>query len=147
MVIETRELQIGLDSEGQPFGLPLDMVTGTMGILGVKGSGKTWAAGVIEEEMAERGVPFCVVDPMGAHIGIKERYPVVVFGGLRADVPLAPEVGREVAQAVVEENISAILDVSQFPKAAQRRLVADFCEELYARNSTPRHGLAPKGRS
>ena len=47
--------------------------------------------------------------------------------------------GRAIAQAVVEENISCIIDLTELSKAAWRQFVADFCRELYQLNRTPRH--------
>jgi len=132
-------LHIGDRDEGEPFTLPLDVVTSSLAILGIKGSGKTWAAGVVEEEMAGAHVPFVVLDPMGAHIGIKQAYRVVVFGGLHADVPLSPDLGGELADTIIAENMSAIADISQFSDIEQRRFVASFGERLLAKNTSPRH--------
>ena len=126
-------------SDARAFRLNPNMITKTQAILGQKESGKTYCAGVLEEEMAEHGLPFVVIDAMGAHIGIKEKYPVVIFGGTWADVPISADLGRQVANAIVEENVSAVLDVSPMNKSEQRRFVADFCDELYAINASPRH--------
>lgn len=132
------EFHIGTRRDGRPFALPQRQVTGTVAMLGVKESGKTWSAGVFEEEMAEHGVPFVVLDPMGAHIGIKQKYEVIIFGGRMQDVPLSPDLGRELAQAINAEQISAILDISGLTLREQRRLVADFCNELYSGATSPR---------
>lgn len=136
----TQVLELGTRLlDDKPFTLSPSMITKTQAILGQKESGKTYCAGVFEEEMAENRLPFIVIDAMGAHIGIKEKYPVVIFGGQRADVPISHDLGREVARAVVDENVSAVLDVSQMNKSQQRRFVADVCDELYAINTSPRH--------
>ena len=136
----TQVLELGTKViDGVAFLLSPSMITKTQVILGQKESGKTYCAGVFEEEMAENRLPFIVIDAMGAHIGIKEKYPVVIFGGMRADVPISHDLGREVANAIVNENVSAVLDVSQMNKTQQRHFVADVCDELYAINTSPRH--------
>lgn len=137
---KTQVLELGTKViDGTAFQLSPGMITKTQVILGQKESGKTYCAGVFEEEMAENRLPFIVIDAMGAHIGIKEKYPVVIFGGMRADVPISHDLGREVANAIVNENVSAVLDVSQMNKTQQRHFVADVCDELYAINTSPRH--------
>ncbi len=140
------ELTIGQDAEGQPFTLPAEVLTRHMAILAKRGAGKTYTAGVIEEEFAKAGLPFVVLDPVGVHWGIRSdkkgrrsAYPVVVFGGEHADIPIERHMGRAIAQAVVEENISCIVDLTELSKAAWRQFVADFCRELYQLNRTPRH--------
>jgi len=137
----TSGLNIGTTEDGQPFELPQDVLTHTIAILAKKGAGKTYTAGVIEEEFAERGMPFIVLDPVGVHYGLRSNadgkrsgYPIVVFGGEHGDVPIERDMGAAVALAVVEENISCIVDLSELSKTAWRQFTRDFCRELYRRN-------------
>ena len=139
-------LRIGTTAEGEPYELPTDVLTDTMAVLGKKGVGKSYTAGVIEEEFAKAGLPFVVLDPVGVHHGIRssadgkrEAYPIVVFGGSHGDVPIERHMGAEVAQAVIEENISCIVDLTELSKTAWREFVRDFCRALYKLNRTPRH--------
>lgn len=141
-------LHIGHFNSGNPFVLPDELLTHTVAILAKKGAGKTYAAGVIEEEFAEKRLPFVVLDPVGVHYGIrstadgtKRAYPVVVFGGEHGDIPIERDMGQAVAEAVVDENISCIIDLSELSKGAWRQFVTDFCRELYQRNrnTNPRH--------
>lgn len=136
------------DEQSWLFYLPEDVLTHTVAILAKKGAGKTYAAGVIEEEFAEKRLPFVVLDPVGVHYGIrstadgtKRAYPVVVFGGEHGDIPIERDMGQAVAEAVVDENISCIIDLSELSKGAWRQFVTDFCRELYRRNrnTNPRH--------
>src|SRR5260370_13211337 len=94
--------------------LPLSVVTLTQAILAKKGSGKTYTAAVIAEEMLTSGLPVTIIDPTGAWWGIKSSadgesagYPVVVFGGDHADVAITPESGEVVALSLVERRYSA----------------------------------------
>ena len=142
-------LNIGTTPDGQTFELPEDVLTHTIAILAKKGAGKTYTAGVIEEEMAERGMPFIVLDPVGVHYGIRSKangksasaYPIIVIGGEHGDIPIERTMGAQVAEAVVEENISCIIDLSELSKTAWRQFTRDFCRELYRRNrnTNPRH--------
>jgi len=139
-------LRIGITADGRPYELPADVLTHTIAILAKKGAGKTYAAGVIEEEFSKAGLPFVVLDPVGVHHGIRssadgkrEAYPIVVFGGEHADVPIQRHMGAEVARAVIGENISCIVDLTELSKTAWREFVRDFCLTLYKENRSPRH--------
>jgi hypothetical protein len=113
------------------FRLPLDAVTQTFAALAKKGAGKTYLAGVMEEELAKHRIPFVVIDSMSAHYGIKERYPVVVFGGPSGDVPISPDIGAERAAAA-----------GRFPRPSptpRERSAACLCELVL-----PRSGVGVK---
>ena len=45
--------------------LPLDAVTQTFGVIGRKGSGKTYTAGVLAEGLLGAGAQVVVLDPVG----------------------------------------------------------------------------------
>lgn len=120
--------------------LPVDAVTQTFGFIGRKGSGKTNAAGVMVEQLISAGAPVVILDPVGNWWGLRvakdgkaEGISIPVFGGLRGDVPIEPEAGHLIADLIVDESISAILDVSQFSKGARKRFVTDFVEQFFAR--------------
>jgi uncharacterized protein len=119
--------------------LPDETVTKTIITVGKKEGGKTYFEGVLEEELSKQNLPFTVIDPVGAHWGIKEKYPIVVFGGPQADVPLDSTIGADVAEITVKTGMSNIFDLQDFSKAAQRKFVADFTEKIMMINQTPRH--------
>ena len=79
-VKELQELNLGSIS------IPGKYITKCCNILAKRGSGKTYLAGVLEEEILRAGYPLVIVDPMGAHWGIREGYKIIVFGGPHADV-------------------------------------------------------------
>lgn len=115
---------------------------GGLAILAKKGAGKTYAGKVIAEELWAHKVPFVAVDPVGAWWGLRmnpdatgEGLSVPIFGGPHADVPLERTGGRLVADLIVDERLSAILDLSGFEShAAERQFMRDFLERLYRRN-------------
>ena len=89
------------------------------------------------------------IDPKGDWWGLRSNaagdgpgLPVPIFGGLHGDLPLAPESGRLMADLIVEHNLTCILDVSRFSKAARIRFAADFALRLYELHQAdpqPRH--------
>lgn len=121
--------------------LPLDVVTETIAVLGIRGSGKTNTCVVLTEELLEAGQQVVVIDPTDAWWGIRsskdgarDGYPVVVFGGRHGDVPLSAADGAVVADAIVDNRIPAILSLRHFESQAdQRRLVTDFARRVYHR--------------
>jgi hypothetical protein len=130
--------------------LPLDAVTQSFALLAVRRAGKSNAAAVMAEEMYAAGLPWVAIDPKGDWWGLRSSkdgtgpgLPIPIFGGLHGDVPLTPESGRLIAEIVATENVTCVLDVSDFPsKAAQMRFLTDFAEHLFRlhrKNPRPRH--------
>jgi len=140
--------------------LPIDVVTETIALLAKRGAGKTYAASVLVEEMLEAKLQVVVLDPMGAWYGLRSSvdgkspgYPIAILGGEHADVPLEPAGGHLAADLVVDERLSAIIDLSAFSKNEWRRFVADFLGRLYNRNRDAMHVVleeadlfAPEGK-
>lgn len=130
----------------KPFTLPVDLVTQTVAILARKGKGKSYLAAVMAEElMLAEQIPV-IIDPTGAHWGIKssadglsEGFQVVIFGGDHADIPIAETSGDVVAQAIVEGRFPAVLDLSLMRKGAANRFLGAFLETLYRLNRKPLH--------
>ena len=136
------ELCIGRDG----FALPLDLVTSTQAILARKRSGKSYTASVEAEELLRLGQQIAVIDPTGAWWGIKSSadgagagYPVAVFGGDHADVPLDSASGTAMAAALVEHGFSAIFDIRLLETRKQQQFVKDFCAELLRLNRRAMH--------
>jgi len=126
--------------------LPNEAVTWVISYLAKRGAGKTYCASVQAEEMMKAQIPIVVVDGMGIWWGLRVSndgthpgLPLVVFGGDHADLPLVPEKATEMAKAIVESNISCVLDLSPFSKYIARRIVSAFLNELYRLNRAERH--------
>lgn len=114
----------------ESLSLPLEAVTQTFAILAVKGSGKSYTASVCAEEMLKAGQQIVVIDMTGAWYGLKsssdgksDGFPIAVFGGDHADVPLHEGAGEIIASAIVEKKFSArkiegMASVPQRPKPA-----------------------------
>lgn len=128
--------------------LPLDYVTQRGALLAVSGAGKSNAARVIAEGFFEKGLPFVVIDPKGDWWGLRagrDGKPggglgAVIFGGDHADIPLEERAGVLVADTIVDQRLSSILDLSHFESdAAMHRFLLDFGTRLYQRNRDPLH--------
>jgi hypothetical protein len=122
---------------------------GTFALLAKKGAGKTYLARVMAEEMWAAKIPFVFLDPMGAAWGLRssadgddEGIPVAIFGGDHGDAPLERGGGALMADLVVDEGLSMVLDLSALgSRAAERQFAHDFLERLYRRNSALVHLL------
>ncbi len=131
--------------------LPAAALDGRLAIVGTSGSGKTYAAkGLIERVMAAGGRA-CVVDPLGVWWGLGRGadggadgppppFPVAVFGGAHADVPLGPGMGDALGRLVGAQPIACVVDLSGFGSGAARRLfMTAFTGALYDVNTAPLH--------
>jgi hypothetical protein len=128
--------------------LPLESVTSTFGLLAVRGSGKTNAMRSMAEEMFEASLPFVVVDPVGSWYGLRSGrdgsagggLPVFIFGGEHGDVPLTRGSGELVADVIVSQRLSSILDLSGFDSEADRKaFLLAFARRVYVKNRDPLH--------
>lgn len=127
--------------------VPAVALEGHLGILGRSGSGKSYTArGLIECLLAE-GRRVCVIDPTGAHWGLRlnaagdgpSAHEVAIFGGLHGDMPLTDTAGHALARVLAANNLPAVLDLSSLSKSGQRRFMTGFLEELYERNRDVLH--------
>lgn len=126
--------------------LPAEAVTQAFAILGRRGSGKTNTAVVMAEEMLRSNFPVVILDPLGVWWGLRssadgkgDGYPVVIFGGDHADVPLEKTGGKLVADFVVSERVPVILDLFHLGENDMRRFVADFATQFYKTNKKAIH--------
>ena len=127
--------------------IPAEALTQTFGILAKRGTGKTYTALVLAEEMFRVG-QVVVVDPVGVCWGLrssadgqKPGLPIVVLGGEHGDIELEPTVGKTIADFVVESGQSLVLDLSPFSNDETVRFMTDFAERLYQRKAKDRRPL------
>ncbi len=129
-------------------------------ILGKAGSGKTYTAKGIAEALLTERKRVCIIDPTGVWWGLrsnasgtKAAFPIVVFGGEHADVPLSEGHGHAIAEIIASTDTSAVIDTRHMGVGERTRFFADFAETLLRKNKGPLHLIideahlfAPQGR-
>src|ERR1700749_3300950 len=90
---------------------PIEILDKHLGILGINGRGKTYTAKGCVETLLERKQRVCIIDPTGVWWGLKSSatgksggFPVVVFGGEHADLPISGLHGETIAEAIGTSN-------------------------------------------
>jgi hypothetical protein len=126
--------------------LPSDVVTQTIAVIAKRRVGKSYLARRFTEQLHAAGQQVVIVDPKGDWWGIRSSadgkgpgLPIIIFGGERADVPLEPSGGEVVAKFVVEERVSALLDLSLLRKREIPRFMGPFLETLYRLKAQERY--------
>jgi DNA helicase HerA-like ATPase len=121
--------------------LPIDAATQTFAFIGRKGSGKTYAAGKLVEELIDAKVQCVILDTVGNWYGLRlaadgkkpSGLEIPLLGGLRGDIPLKPEAGHMVADLVTDTGRSIVLDLSQFSFEGRRQFATAFGRQLWQR--------------
>jgi hypothetical protein len=126
--------------------LPIDVVTQTIGVVAKRRAGKSYFMRRFVEQLVRAEQQVCVVDPKGDQWGILSSadgkgpgLPLVIIGGERGHVPLEPSGGEIVAKLVVEERVSALLDLSLLRKHEVATFMALFMETLYRLKAQERY--------
>src|SRR3546814_907339 len=126
--------------------VPPNALSGHLAIVGKTGSGKTYVAKGIAESLLSEERRVCVIDPTGAWWGLRASadgsgpgYPVVIFGGEHADVPISESSAERLAELLAERNIPSVIDLSDFLIGKRHRFMESFAGTLYARNRAPLH--------
>lgn len=116
--------------DGGPFGVDADLVvTGRTCVIGSSGSGKSYAVGVICEELCKNGIPFVVVDIEGEFTGLKEKYNAILVGeDAVSDLKWGTFDTAKLA-ALAHEAAPLILDLSETSEPLKK--VDSFLKELY----------------
>lgn len=137
----TRTLHISKDLR-----LPIDAVTATFCIVGIRGSGKSTTAVDMAEEMLKAKQQIVVLDPKDDWHGIRssadgesEGFPVTIFGGKHQDAPLEYTGGNLLAELILNEQISAIISTKHLSDGHRFKFAYDFCDYTYKHCSEPMH--------
>ena len=130
----------------KPHIVPDDALRQHVAIVGTTGSGKTYTAKGLVERLLDQQRRVCILDPTGAWWGLRTKpdgkkpgYPVMIFGGDHADVPLSKHAGDAVARIVAEQNVPCIIDLSETRMGERQTFVRDFADTLYQLNRQALH--------
>lgn len=129
-------------------------------VLGKTRSGKSSVMRGLVENLLDREQPVCIVDPKGDWWGIKlakdgkrPGYPVVIFGGEHADVPINAHAGAHVAELFATGNRPCLIDLGGWMVGDRTRFWIDFASALFRHTKGTRwlvvdeiHNFAPKGK-
>lgn len=123
-----------------------DALSEMIAVLGRTGSGKTYTAKGIVEKLLDEGRRVCVIDPTSAWWGLRlsadgksKGFPVVIFGGPHADVPINEHAGEAVGKLVGSSDLQCVIDLRDMLVGEQCRFMERFLEAVYQANSTPLH--------
>lgn len=112
----------------------------------MQGAGKSYTAGVLEEEMLDyliksktTNAKLIIIDPVGAHWGIREKFPIHIIGGERGDIQVDPDSGKHFADLIQKNNLSALFDLSRLTQDEAIQFASDFSERIYQITKTPTH--------
>ena len=82
----------------------------TMLIAGEPGTGKSWLAGLLCEQLVLQGYCMCIIDPEGDYRALEALPGVITLGG---DDPLPS--ARDLVRALRHPDVSVIIDLSKTP--------------------------------
>jgi uncharacterized protein len=72
--------------------------------------------------------------------GSAPGYPVVVFGGRHADIPITVDTAAALGKIIARKALACVVDLSDLgSSSARRRFMAAFAEALYEANEEPLH--------
>lgn len=123
-------LDIGID-------IPVSYITQKGAILGITGSGKSYAAGNFIEEFLEYNIPFVLFDVMGIHYGLASKHRINLVGGDKGNTLLYTE-GKAWAEHTAKTNTSIVFDLSHFNDDEIQIFVAAYLTELFNQHKSTR---------
>ena len=101
-----RRIMLGRQNDGELVSLA---VRGRpVVIAGEPGTGKSWLAGLMCEQLILQGYSLCVIDPEGDYAALEALPGVILLGG---DDP--PPRARELARALRYPDVSVVIDLSK----------------------------------
>ncbi|HEY3679003.1 MAG TPA: DUF87 domain-containing protein [Bradyrhizobium sp.] len=142
------------------FKIPAGVLAQHVIALGKTRSGKSSKMRLIVERLLREEQPVCIVDPKGDWWGLKssadgksEGFPVVIFGGERADVPINARSGAAIAELVATGNRPSLIDLGGWRVSERTQFFIDFAESFFKMTKGQRylvidevHNFAPKGK-
>lgn len=129
-------------------------------LLGKTRAGKSSTMRGIVERLLDQNKPVGIIDPKGDWWGLKSSadgkragYPVIIFGGEHADVPINAHSGKAVAELVATGNRPFIIDLGGWMVGERTRFFIDFASTFFRHTRGPRHlaidevhNFAPQGK-
>lgn len=128
----SKKIIIGHTAEGKAVAFDVqELTTSNLLLEGATGSGKSYAARKILEELAPL-MQCVVIDPDGELVTLREKFPFVLAGE-GGEVPMSTGTARVLAERIVEHRFSCICDLSDLKKHERREWLRVFIETLMER--------------
>jgi hypothetical protein len=126
------------------FSMPaIDYAAQGNSIIGIRNSGKTYSATKVAEELMKAGIPIIAFDPTGVWQNLRngidgnKGFPVVVAGGMHADLPLSEQNATKIVEAALKEGISLVIDLKGTATSTKNKwihIVSECVEFLMGHN-------------
>lgn len=116
-------LALGRQRDGHE--LTLTVRGRTMIVAGEPGTGKSWLAGLVCEQLILQGYCLCIIDPEGDYRSLEALPGVVVLGG-----DDQPPRARELERALRHPDVSVVIDLSRLSHRAKRDYVGSLLPML-----------------
>lgn len=120
-----RRLRLGHTTDGRPMELAIH--GRNVLVAGDPKSGKSWASGLMCEQLILHGYSLCVIDPEGDYSSLEALPGVSVLGGA---IPLPPP--GDVVRALRHADTSVVVDLSRAGHAAKSEYVRALLPALAA---------------
>jgi hypothetical protein len=122
-----RRLLLGHDSAGSSVWLdPFSLVNSNLGIFGGSGSGKSWLAGLLAEELLKQEYQVCIIDPEGDYRALGASPQSLLLGG--PDTRLS--VVADVVNFLECSDVSLVLDLSVYEVTERIAYLRDLMRAL-----------------
>jgi hydroxymethylpyrimidine pyrophosphatase-like HAD family hydrolase len=118
-----RLVALGSTRSGDP--VTLAVRSRNLLVAGDPRSGKSWAAGLVSEQLVLMGYSLCMVDPEGEYASLQTLPGVVAFGG-----PMHLPPPREIIRALHHPDLSFVVDLSRLAHAAKTQYLRELLPEL-----------------
>jgi hydroxymethylpyrimidine pyrophosphatase-like HAD family hydrolase len=124
-----RQLLLGHSVDGTPITLdPFAIVDRNLGIVGASGSGKSWLAGLLAEELLKLGYQVCIIDPEGDHRGLRAFPHTLLLGAAHTPLPAVADVLTLIEHAAM----SLVIDLSLAPPTERSAYLLELLRELWS---------------
>jgi len=114
--------------------LPKSFITEVDFFVGIRKYGKSYGVGVLEEEFMEANYPMIIIDPMGIHFALRERYDnIVICGGPHRDLGIT----YNHIEQLISGRFNVVFDLSEYPKDYQCTVAANILAAVKSINRLP----------
>lgn len=122
-----RRIHLGRNAQNEPICMSsFNFLDSNWAIAGSSGTGKTWLAGLVLEQLLHMGYQACVIDPEGDYRSLKAVPRTIVFG----DENHPPPSVTDVVTLLEYARLSIVLDLCQYSMEEKRDYVKRFLQAL-----------------